>query len=699
MLAKQGRPNHLVDEKSPYLLEHAFNPVDWYPWGKAAFDKAKAEDKPIFLSIGYSTCHWCHVMRDESFEDEKIAAVLNEKFVSIKVDREERPDLDEIYMKAVTALTGSGGWPLSVFLTPDLKPFYGGTYFPPVPGRGLPAFPEILNVIADSWKNKRQDVLQSSDELTRIIREGYELRGGGALSKTLLDNAYAVIVARHDSQFGGFGRAPKFPMPSYLSFLLRYHSRTGRDAALNPVMKTLDAMASGGIHDQLGGGFHRYSTDRYWLVPHFEKMLYDNAILARVYADAYRVTRAERYAATARDTLHWILEEMASPEGGFYSAQDADTVEGEGYYYSWTPADVSSVLGEKDAAVFCDYFGVTREGNFGGRSILSISGSAEKTGQRLGVTAGQVVETLENGKRALLRVRRKQRSRPAVDDKILSSWNGLAISAFANAYQALQEQTFLTAAKRCAEFILANMVKENGDRRLYRRCRGGDVAIEGNLEDYSFLIQGFIDLYEASFDTKWMEASAMLAQEMIELFWDEKGAGFFLTPPGEGIAAIKEGYDGPTPSGNSVASLDLLRLAEFTGKEEFRERAENTLRLFAEEMESSPESHAEMLSAVDFSFGSREIVIALPDGTLSSAAVVKEVQSRYLPTKVLAVASRNPGSLMAPLTEGKVPLNGMPTVYICENFACKAPLTDIAALREKLDAIRTGVAGAGANTA
>jgi uncharacterized protein len=691
-LAKQGRPNHLIDEKSPYLLEHAYNPVDWYPWGSAAFEKAKAEDKPIFLSIGYSTCHWCHRFATESFEDEKIAALMNDKFVSIKVDREERPDLDEIYMKAVTTLTGQGGWPLSAFLTPDLKPFYGGTYFPPVSGRGLPAFPEVLNFIADTWKNRRQDVLQSSDEITKIIREGYERKGEGSLSKTLLDNAYAVIVAGHDSQFGGFGRAPKFPMPSYLGFLLRYHSRTRKDTALNPVVKTLDAMANGGIHDHLGGGFHRYSTDRYWLIPHFEKMLYDNAILAKCYLDAYRVTRLEKYAATARDTLDWMTREMASSEGGFYSAQDADTPDGEGYYYSWTPAEVSKVLGEESAAALCEYFGITPEGNFDGRTVLSISGSVEKTAQKLGVEVGQVVRTIEDGKKALLKARWDGRNRPATDDKILSSWNGLAISAFANASQALQEERYLDAAKRCAEFILAKLVKDDG--RLYRRYRDGDVAIEGNLEDYSFLIAGLIDLYEASFDEKWMAASVALAEKMVELLWDVKGSGgFFLTPPGAELAAIKEGYDGPTPSGNSVAALDLLRLAEFTGRQAFRDKAEKTLRLFAEDMESTPSGYTEMLGAVDFSFGSREIVVAAPKGTRAADTMVREIQRRFLPTKILAMTSGEKDSIMAPLTEGKASLKGVPTVYICENFACKAPVTDVSALRAQLDAWPDEVAG------
>jgi len=682
------KPNRLIKEKSPYLLEHAYNPVDWYSWGPEAFNKAKAGDKPIFLSIGYSTCHWCHRMAAESFEDAKTAAILNEKFVPIKVDREERPDLDDIYMKAVTTLTGHGGWPLSVFLTPDLKPFYGGTYFPPVPSHGLPGFPEVLNFIADNWKSKREEVVQSSEEITRAVSDGYALKGEGTLSKVLLDNAYAVVLSAHDSQFGGFGRPPKFPLPSYLGFLLRYNARTGKGPALNPVIKTLDSMAAGGIHDHLAGGFHRYSTDRYWLVPHFEKMLYDNALLARVYADAFRATRIQRYAATAMDTLDWILEEMTSPDGGFFSAQDADTPEGEGSYYTWTPAEVSMVLGKEDGAVFCDYYGVSPDGNFeGGRSILCVATTPEKTAAKLGLTVDQVEKALERGRNLLLE-KRRERSRPRVDDKVLASWNGLAISGFACAYQALQDERYLAAARKSAGFILMKLVKKGTSPMLSRRYRDGEVAIEGNLEDYSFLIAGLLDLYEASFEKRWMSASITLAEEMVGLFWDADGGGFFLKPPGGEIVAIKEGYDGPTPSGNSVAALDLLRLAEFTGNRDFREMAETTMKLFADAMESMPTGYLEMLAAVDFSFGSKEIVVAGGWGPAEANVMVREIQTRYLPTKVLALADGD--AALAQLIEGKASIKGMPTVYVCENFSCKAPVTDVLALRRELDATSGG---------
>jgi uncharacterized protein len=687
-VSEKRRPNRLANEKSPYLLEHAFNPVDWHAWGDEAFREARAGDKPIFLSIGYSTCHWCHVMARESFEDPKTAAILNDKFVPIKVDREERPDLDEVYMKAVTTLTGHGGWPLSVFLTPDLKPFYGGTYFPPVPRHGLPGFPEVLKFISDTWKSKRQEVVQSSEEITKAISDGYALKGEGALSMLLLDNAYAAVVAAHDSQFGGFSRPPKFPLPSYLGFLLRYHARTGKSSALNPVMKTLDAMADGGIHDHLAGGFHRYSTDRYWLVPHFEKMLYDNALLARVYADAYRSTRVERYGATARGTLAWIMEEMTSPEGGIFSAQDADTPEGEGCYYTWTPTEVFQLLGKEDGAVFCECYGVSLEGNFeGSRSILNATATPEKAAARLGLAVKDVGESLERGREALLKARR-ERNRPRVDDKVIASWNGLAISGFACAYQALQDETYLSAATNCADFILTRLVKKGASPMLHRRYRDGDVAIEGNLEDYSFLIAGLLDLYEASLDKRWISASITLAEEMVGLFWDADVGGFFLKPPGREIVAIKEGYDGPTPSGNSVACLDLLRLAEFTGNQDFREMAETTLKLFADAMESTPTGHLEMLGAVDFYLGSKEVVVASGWRPDELRAMVREIQTRYLPTKVLALADGDPA--LARLTEGKASIKGMPTVYVCEDFACRAPVTDVAALRRQLDAIPGG---------
>jgi uncharacterized protein len=679
-LSEKRKANHLINEKSPYLLEHAYNPVDWYPWGDEAFQKARTEEKPIFLSIGYSTCHWCHVLARESFENEKIAALMNEKFVSIKVDREERPDLDDIYMKSVMAMTGQGGWPLSVFLTPDLKPFYGGTYFPPTSRHGLPAFPEVLQFVSDLWKNKREVVLENSEGLVRHVQEQYQLQGKGTLSKALLDGCYAELLSNQDEQYGGFSRSPKFPLPNYLEFLLRYYARTKKDPALRAVKKTLDSMAAGGIHDHVGGGFHRYSTDRYWLVPHFEKMLYDNALLARVYLEAYQLSGDESTLGIARDTLDWILDEMTGKEGGFYSAQDADTSDGEGYYYTWTPAEIEAVLTKEDALIFDELFGVTAEGNFeGGRSILHTNEAVDKAASKIGLDPARVDKTIEEAKIRLLSARRK-RNRPAIDDKVLTSWNGLAISAFALAYGVAGDERYLNAATKSARFLLDNLLV---DGKLFRRYRDGDVAIDGTVEDYSFFVAALLDLYEATFDPAWLKASVSLSDKMVALFWDGEGSGFFMNSSPEGLARIKEGYDGPTPSGNAVAAMSLLRLAEFTGVQRYREKAEETMKVFAGSMELSPSASTYMLCALDFWLGSKEIVLAGTTSDEGFREMLGEIRRGFLPNKVVALSDGKTAEL-ASLTEGKVSINGQPTAYICENFACKSPVTDVGALRKQL---------------
>ncbi len=681
-MSEKRKVNRLIEERSPYLLLYAHNPVDWYPWGDEAFQKAKAEDKPIFLSIGYSTCHWCHRQNHESFENGQIAALMNEKFVSIKVDREERPDLDEVYMKAVIAMSGQGGWPLSVFLTPDLKPFYGGTYFPPTKRQGMAGFPDVLNFVADLWKNKRAEVLENSEEFVKYVQQLYVTQGTGALSRDLLNGAYAELITGQDEQYGGFSLAPKFPLPNCLEFLLRYYARTKKEPALRAVRKTLDSMASGGIHDQLGGGFHRYSTDRYWLVPHFEKMLYDNALLARVYLEAYQVTGEPALLSTAKDTLDWILTEMTDQEGGFYSAQDADTADGEGYYYTWTPAEVEEVIGKEDATAFDELFGVTQGGNFeGGRSILHLSAPVQKVSQRLARDQSELLRMVEKARAKLLDVRR-QRARPAVDDKVLTSWNGLAISTFAYAYGVEGDRRYLRASTRSAGFLLNRLVVEG---RLFRRYRDGAVAIEGTLEDYSFLVAALLDLYEATFDLAWLKEAITLSEKMIELFWDENGGGFFMNSSQQTIARIKDSYDGPTPSGNSVAVMSLLRLSGLTARADFREKAEKTMIAFGDPMESAPSSHTAMLSALDFWFGSKEIVLTGPVGGKAFREMLGEIRKRFLPNKVLALADGKAPDLVT-LTEGKASLGGKPTAYVCENFACKSPVTRVADLTKQLDA-------------
>ncbi len=670
----------MINEKSPYLLKHAYNPVDWYTWGREAFEKAKNEDKPIFLSIGYSSCHWCLVMERESFENERTAALMNKSFISIKVDREERPDLDEIYMKAVIAINGQGGWPLSVFLTPDLKPFYGGTYFPPTPAHGMPGFPQLLDFISDLWKNKRDEILANSDELVSHLNHGYELHSRETLPRSILDGAYVELISNLDEHYGGFSGAPKFPLPSYHELLLRYYARTKKEPALRAVKKTLQSMSSGGIHDQVGGGFHRYSTDRYWLVPHFEKMLYDNALLARVYLEAHQVTGETALLDTAVDTLEWMLREMRGPEGAFHSAQDADTTDGEGYYYTWTPAETEEVLGKNDSKIFDDLFGVVPEGNFeGGRSILHMAGSIEKTASKFGTDVGSVKEIIRESKAKLLEARKK-RARPAVDDKVIASWNGLAISAMASAYQVTGEGKYLEASARAAEFIMSKLVVSG---KLFRRYRDGAVAVEATLEDHSFLAAGLLDLYESGFDAKYLRSAIWLAEKMTEKFWDTAEGGFFMSSSPDVLVKVKEGYDGPTPSGNAVAALALMRLSEFTGRQDFREKAETTLKAFGDSMESSSLSHTYMLCALDFWFGSKEVVIAGSMGDKHVQEMVREIQRRFLPNKVVALAAADVPETSS-LTEGKAEIGGRPAVYICENFACKSPVTQLESLKEQL---------------
>ncbi|MBI3115841.1 MAG: thioredoxin domain-containing protein [Thaumarchaeota archaeon] len=680
---EQRRPNRLAKEKSPYLLKHAYNPVDWYIWGDEAFTKAKSEEKPIFLSIGYSSCHWCAVMERESFENEKIAKILNENFVPIKVDREERPDVDEVYMKAVTSLTGQGGWPLSVFLTPELKPFYGGTYFPPEPRHGLPGFLQLLEFASSLWREKRSEVEQNAEELTRVIRENYVVRPHDSISQRLLDDAYAGLVSSFDPEHGGYGGPPKFPLPTCIQFMLRYHLRTKKELALKSAVKTLRSMSLGGIHDHLGGGFHRYSTDGKWLIPHFEKMLYDNALLSVAYLEAYQLTRDDLFHQTVRDILDWILREMAGSEGGFYSAQDADTEDGEGFYYSWTTEEIVSRLGAKTGEMITHYFGVTPAGNFEeGRSILHVTTTTEDAASKFRLSQDEMSRMLNDSRQILLDARLK-RKRPAVDDKILTSWNGLAISAFARAYQVLREERYLAAAERSASFILSNLYKQG---ILLRRYRDGETAIQGTLEDYSFLLQGLLDLYEASFEPSLLQRAVQLARQMVELFWDKQEGGFFLNSSSqELIVRVKEAYDGPTPSGNSVAALDLLRLWEMTGDEGLREMAEATIKLFGERLENEPTAHTFMLMAVDFLLGPRKEVVVVDSRIDRASPLIREIQSRFLPNKVVVLLSGNSTvAEISHLVEGKVMVGGKPTAYICENFACKNPINEVTVLRNEL---------------
>lgn len=683
------KPNALIHEKSPYLLQHAYNPVHWYPWGTEALTRAREEDKPIFLSIGYSTCHWCHVMARESFENPQTAEILNTYFICIKVDREERPDLDSIYMKAVQMIAGTGGWPLSVFLTPDLKPFYGGTYFPPEPRHGLPAFNELLRTIARLWRENREQVEHNSEEVAELLRRSYQHTpqpGSEELSVELLVNAYEQLVLQFDDRAGGFGakvaawstKTPKFPLPSYLFFLLRYYHRTKEEFALKMVTKTLYGMAQGGIFDQLGGGFHRYSTDTRWLVPHFEKMLYDNALLARVYLEAYRITGNPFFAQIASQTLDWVLREMRSPEGGFYSALDAESEGIEGAFYVWDPSEIKAVLGEALGEALCRYFGVTPQGNFErGKSVLSIAHPSEVPLEDYKILAG---------KTKLLEAR-NNRVRPATDDKILTSWNGFMISACAVAYQVLREPRFLDAATSAARFILQRLRRGNS---LLRRYRDGEASIPGRHEDYAALIAALLDLYEASFDHQWLHEALLLNDRMIELFWDNTHGGFFFNPPRESElpAAIKEAYDGPIPSGNSIAAESLLRLAALTGNGELQRKAKQIFLTFHTSLEETPLEHAQLLCALEFYLSPPMQVVLAAEQKAAVQPFATELNRHFLPNKVLAYAQ--PGvtereiPALAPLISNKIPIDGQPTVYICENYTCKRPITDLEELRHVL---------------
>ena len=646
--------------------------MDWFPWGKEAFVKARNDNKPVFLSIGYSTCHWCTVLERESFEDEKTAAFINKHFIPVKVDREERPEVDAYYMRAVQAMTGGGGWPLSVFLTPDLKPFYGGTYYPPEPRLGMPSFMQVLEFVARRWKEKREEARANAEQVARAVGPEANKSPGG-LSKSLVDDCYAALVSSFDEQHGGFGRAPKFPLPGTLSFLLGYNWRTRKDLALKAVLKTLDEMMAGGIRDHVGGGFHRYSTDRVWLIPHFEKMLYDNALLARAYAEGYMVTGKEGYAQVAREALGWIMGEMRAEGGGFYSAQDADTSQGEGTYYTWTPGELEGALGSEDADAFGKIYGVTRNGNFEGRTLLHLDPREALTADELRLVARS---------KPVLRSARDRRPKPATDTKVMTSWNGLAISALAFSGASFRDEGLTDAARKAAGFILKANMKEG---RLLRRYAGGDAALEGTLEDYAFLVHGLLDLFEATSEPRWLTEAARLTRVMVDDFEDKSEGGFFLSLAAEPVR-LKEGHDGPTPSGNSVAALVLVRLAELTGTEDFRKVAERTMRYFAEELESQPSGHTMMLAALDLLLnGAREVVITAP--TSEAARPMKEEVFRsYLPDRVVITATAETfGDLsrMSSLLEGRRP-GKRARAFVCQNFACKLPADTVEALREQL---------------
>lgn len=672
--------NKLINETSPYLLQHAHNPVDWYPWGDEAFAKAKAEDKPVLVSIGYSACHWCHVMEHESFEDEATAAIMNKHFVNIKVDMEERPDVDKIYMSFVQLTTGSGGWPLNSFLTPDKKPFFGGTYFPPSPRYNMPGFPQILTSIADAWENKRDELLHSANDiLGEIRRVGLAQVEGENISSDQMDSAFQSFVRAFDSVNGGFGGAPKFPPAMSLEFLLRYYKQTGNVNALEMVVKTCQKMAHGGIFDQLGGGFHRYTVDAIWLTPHFEKMLYDNAQLIKIYLHLFQITKDEFYKRVAVETLDYVKSEMLDEKGGFYTAQDADSEGVEGKFFVWTPAEVANVLGEKNAQIFNFYYDVSDGGNFEEKNILNVRNSLSETSQAFKIEIGELQAVLEHGRKLLFEEREK-RIKPFRDEKVLTAWNGLMLSAFAEAGVILESEEYLTIAKNNANFVLENLQK--GDF-LLRSYKDGRSKLNAYLEDYANFSDGLTDLFQVTGDVKYLKEAKRLADVMIEEFWDEDGGGFFFTGNSheELIVRTKDYYDGATPSGNSVAADVLLKLSHLTGDERYERFATTVLRLIGSQIRRHPQGFGRALSVLSTRFdATKEVVIFGKRGN----NLERELWREYLPNKVVVLAENSESSELLPVLAERGMVDGKPTAYVCENFTCQRPATDVEDFRDQL---------------
>ncbi|MGI8821546.1 MAG: thioredoxin domain-containing protein [Chthoniobacterales bacterium] len=708
MDAATPHQNRLTQEKSPYLLQHARNPVDWYPWGQEAFDKARAEDKPIFLSVGYSTCHWCHVMAHESFEDPATAQIMNREFVNIKVDREERPDVDRVYMTFVQATTGGGGWPMSVWLTPDLKPFVGGTYFPSEDRYGQPGFKSVLLRIAEAWKNEREKIVEQG---TRVIAALQQATSADAdksheADAATIEAAYREIARSYDAHEGGFGSAPKFPRPVLLNFLFRVYARDPKSVAgkhaLEMALFTLRKMAAGGMHDHLGGGFSRYSVDTFWHVPHFEKMLYDQAQLAVAYLAAFQITHDPQYAEVARDILDYVRRDMTAPEGGFYSAEDADSLlaagkqeHAEGAFYVWTKQEVDGALGQS-AEIFDYHYGVEASGNappgsdpqdeFTNKNILIEKHSLAETAQHFKKKENETRELLANARQALMAIR-NQRPRPHRDDKIITAWNGLMISAFARGAQVLDDPAYLKAAEQAANFVREHLFDEKS-KTMVRNFREGRSEVEGFADDYAFVIQGMLDLYEASFDVGWLKFSLELQATQDRLFYDEKDGGYYSgtgTDPSI-LLRMKEDNDGAEPAASSVAALNLLRLAQIRDDEALRQRAAQTIAAFGATLARVPQAMPQMLVALDSSLGKpRQIVIAGEKEAAGTQALLREVHQHYLPHTILLLADGNDflGERLEAVREMR-PLEGQPAAYVCENFTCKAPVADPAALRKIL---------------
>jgi uncharacterized protein YyaL (SSP411 family) len=674
-------PNRLAGESSPYLLQHANNPVDWYPWGDEALRRARDEDKPIFLSIGYAACHWCHVMERESFEDPATAALMNEHFINIKVDREERPDLDQIYMTSVVAMTGHGGWPMSVFLTPGGVPFYGGTYFPPAPSGGMASFSQLLRAIAGAWTQRRDEIERSLGGIMQVLARDVPASGDGELRSATLDAAYSALERQFDLAHGGWGGAPKFPQPMTIEFLLRTHVRTGEQSSLAMATSTLTKMAHGGIYDHLGGGFHRYATDAVWLVPHFEKMLYDNAQLARAYTHAWQVTHAPLFRRVATETLDYVARELRDAGGGFYSSQDADSEGVEGKFFVWDRTEISEVLGA-DAHLLIEAYGVTERGNFEGHNILHEALGADALAERHGLSLAEIDARLADARRRLFE-RRAARVRPGLDDKVIASWNGMALAAFADAARVFDRDDYRRVAEESARFVLEAMV--TAKRRLWRTWRRGAARLNAYLEDYGCIIDGLLSLYEATFEQRWFVAARDLAQTVLARFGHPDG-GFYDTSDDHEALVVRprDMQDNATPSGNAMTAFVLLRLAALTGDARFRASAEAALRLIQPMAANYPTAFAHWLCAIDLALArAREIAVVGDPAREDTRALLEIIGKPYRPNQVVAVKTAGAQSEV-PLLDGRTQIDGRATAYVCESFACKLPVTESEALASLL---------------
>jgi uncharacterized protein YyaL (SSP411 family) len=671
---QKREPNRLIREKSPYLLQHAYNPVDWYPWGEEAFEAAKRQDKPVFVSIGYSSCHWCHVMEKESFEDDQVAKLMNSAFICVKVDREERPDLDGVYMAVCQVMGRSCGWPLNVLMTPDKKPFFASSYIPKDTRFGLAGMVDLIPQIEEMWKARRSDLENLGDDITRRIETLEKRTVGNELGKDVLDDAYEKFVLRFDAENGGFGSAPKFPSPHNLLFLLRYWNRTKEKNALEMAEKTLRAMRTGGIFDQVGFGFHRYSTDAEWLVPHFEKMLYDQALLALAYTEAFQATGAGKFKVTAKEALTYVLRDLASPEGGFYAAEDADSEGEEGKFYLWTEEEIRKALPLEDANLAIRLFGVKAGGNYAeagrkrnGENILHLAEPLEQVTSESQLTIDELIFRLEKICNLLFKAREK-RVRPSKDDKILVDWNGLMIAALAKASNVFGEPRYLGAAVEAAGFILEKMKDENGI--LYHRYAKGERAIAAFLDDYAFLVWGLVEIYETNFDESYLQAAVELTNTMVSRFWDGEDGGFFSTTKDaeNAVPRRKAVYDGALPSGNSVALLNLLRLSLLTGDATYRELASKIVRVFSEDVKMSPVAHTFMLIGVDFAVGPAFNVILVGDLQEDSMQnMLGALKGSYIPNRVISMRPPSKAGLGYEKIEGKT------TAYVCRDQTCMPP--------------------------